>query len=232
MGFPLGWLKARAAMIENYAVYFALAGLALLVVGWLWMADSAFRHRAILGMAVLLVPPAAPVYGLWRRGKAWGPLVVMGLGLALAAFPPVYYLLTPIDLGPRDKIVDGERHVTLTGWDRSDYSVLGAIPDVVVLQMANPDVTDDVLKSLRGLDRLRELDLNDTAITDAGLMVLKDLPALESLRLKNTRITDAGFRGALAEKESLKRLDLTGTSVERETVDAWRKAGPGRRAMR
>ncbi len=219
-------------MIEYYAVYFELAGLALLVIGWLWMADSAFRRHAVLGVAVLLVPPAAPVYGLWRRGNARAPLVVMGLGLALAAFPPIYQLLTPIDLGPRDKMVDGERHVTLTGWDRSDYSILGSLRDAVVLQMANPDVTDDVLESLRGLDRLKELDLNDTAITDAGLMVLKDLPALESLRLKNTKITDAGFRGALAEKESLKRLDLTGTGVEAETVDAWRKAGAGRRAMR
>lgn len=220
-------------MIENYAVYFELVGLALLIIGWLWMAAVAFRrHHPAWGFAVAFLPPAAPFYGFWRRGATRRPLIVLLIGLALAAFPPIYQLLTPIDLGPRDKIVDGERHVTLTGWDRSDYSILGSMGDVVVLQMANPDVTDDTLKNLRKLDRLKELDLSDTAITDAGLAILKELPALESLRLKNTAITDAGFRESLAEKESLKRLDLTGAGVEAETVDAWRKAKPGRRVMR
>lgn len=97
--------------------------------------------------------------------------------------------------------------------------------------MANADVTDDTLEYLKGLDRLKELDVSDTKVTDEGLKVLEALPALAILRLKNTRITDVGFRNSLADKESLQRLDLTGTQVDRETVDAWRKARPGRRAM-
>ena len=79
------------------------------------------------------------------------------------------YLCVRVDLGPRDKNVDGERHVTLTGWDRGDYSVLRLMPDVSVLQMANADVTDDVLEGLRGMKNLHELDLNGTQVTDAGL---------------------------------------------------------------
>jgi Leucine-rich repeat (LRR) protein len=97
--------------------------------------------------------------------------------------------------------------------------------------MANPDVTDATLAFLKGFDRLKELDVSDSQITDEGLKLLASLPVLESLRLKNTKITDAGFRDALAAKESLQRLDLTGTPVDRETVDVWRKARPGRRAM-
>ena len=155
----------------------------------------------------------------------------MGLGLVVLAAPPVLNRIAPVDLGPRDKIVAGERHLTLTGWDRKDYSELAQRADAVVLQMANPDVTDETLLYLKGFDRLKELDVSDSKITDAGLKTLRDLPALATLRLKNTKITDAGFRDALAEKESLQRLDLTDTAVDRETVEAWKKAKAGRRAM-
>ena len=133
---------------------------------------------------------------------------------------------------PRDRIVEGERHITLTKSDQRDYSYLESQRDAVVLQIANPDVTDRTLEYLRGMAALKELDLNNTQVTDAGLRILKDLPALAALRLKNTKITDKGFRDILAGKESLKQLDLTGTQVDRETVQAWRSAQPGRRALR
>ena len=148
------------------------------------------------------------------------PLGLIGLGLVITGFPPAYRLLVPIDLGPRERIVDGERHITLTGWDRKDYTLLGSKHDVVVLQMANPDVTDQTLELLKGMTALKELDLNNTQVTDAGLKILKDLPALKALRLKNTKITDQGFQDALAEKDSLMQLDLTGTQVSRETVQS------------
>ena len=166
----------------------------------------------------------------WKKGFV--PLGLIALGLAITAFPTAYSHLAPIDLGPRDKMVEGERHLTLTGWDRHDYGVLGSMGDLVVLQMANPDVTDQTLDHLKGMNRLKELDLSDSQVTDAGLRLLKNLPALTTVRLKNTRITDQGFKEALAEKESLIQLDLTGTQVNRETVKAWRSARPGRRALR
>lgn len=196
-------------MMENYAHLIYLAGLAVLVLGCVSLVIRAFRS--------------------WKKGLV--PLGMIAVGLAITAFPTAYSRLAPIDLGERDKIVDGERHVTLTGWDRADYSVLERRRDAVVLQMANPDVTDQTLEHLKGMDRLKELDLSDTRISDAGLNILKDLPALASLRLKNTKITDQGFKGALADKESLSRLDLTGTQVDPETVKVWRSAKPGRRAL-
>jgi hypothetical protein len=128
--------------------------------------------------------------------------------------------------------VDGERHITLTGWDQKDYGLLGSKTDTVVLQMANPDVTDQALAPLPRMTKLRELDLNNTGITDEGLKVLKDLPALSMLRLKNTKITDQGFQESLAGMESLTRLELSGTSVSEETIQTWSKAKPGRRALR
>ncbi|WP_165220561.1 hypothetical protein [Aquisphaera insulae] len=197
-------------MMDNYALYFNLAGLACVLVGGIGLVFRAFRN--------------------WRKGLA--PLGLIALGLALITFPAIYRLLMPIDLGPRERIVDGERHITITGWDRKDYGWLGSKRDVVVLQMANPDVTDATLQGLRGMDRLKELDISNTAVTDAGLDVLKDLPALATLRLKNTKVTDGGFKGALGGKESLMQLDLSGTGVGKETVDEWKKARAGRRALR
>jgi hypothetical protein len=137
-----------------------------------------------------------------------------------------------VDFGPRERVVNGESHLTLTGWDRDDYSVLRARPEVVVLQMANEDVTDDTLRNLEGMTRLRELDLSNSRITDAGLAVLRSLPSLESLRLARTAVTDEGFQEHVAPLESLKRLDLTGTQVSGEVISEWKQARPGRRAVR
>ena len=97
--------------------------------------------------------------------------------------------------------------------------------------MANPDVTDESLESLQEMKGLQELDLNGTQVTDAGLKILKDLPALSTLRLARTKITDQGFHNTLFAKDSLMQLDLSGTKVGRETVQAWRNAKSGRRAM-
>jgi len=137
-----------------------------------------------------------------------------------------------LDLKPRDKLVNGQRHLTLTGWDRKDYSFLKLNPDVVVLQMANPDVNDETIEALSGMKVLQELDLNGTQLTDAGLKVLKDLPALSDLRLARTKITDQGFHDELFSKSSLMRLDLRETQVSRETVQAWRESKPQRRVLK
>jgi hypothetical protein len=196
--------------MDSYALYINLAGLAVIVVGCLGLIVRALRH--------------------WRKGL--GPLMLIGIGLVVTGFPPAYRLLVPIDLGPREKIVDGQRHITLTGWDRNDYAFLGSKHDVTVLQMANPDVTDRTVELLKGMSNLKDLDLNNTHVTDAGLKILKDLPALDTLRLKNTGITDQGFRESLATKESLQRLELTGTQVSQETAQAWRQAKSGRRVLR
>jgi Leucine-rich repeat (LRR) protein len=153
------------------------------------------------------------------------------LAVLIATVPAVYILLVQVDLGPRDRNVDGKRHVTLTGWDRDDYAVLRLLPDVSVLQMANADVTDHVIAGLGGMKNLEELDLNGTQVTDAGLGIIRDLPALATLRLARTKITDKGFRDFLSSKESLMQLDLQHTQVSRDTVKTWRAGNPDRKAL-
>ncbi len=125
-------------------------------------------------------------------------------------------------------LVNGQRHLTLTGWDRDDYAVLRLEPDVVLLQMANPDVTDETLESLTGMKALQELDLNGTQVTDAGLKILKELPSLVRLHLARTKITDRGFNEVLSAKDSIMKLDLSGTPVSREATKAWHDAKSGR----
>lgn len=217
--------------MESYFPILFLAGLATALVGFLALVGVAWVVRPRWGVGIFVFPPIALWFAAKHPKPARNPLLIVVIGMALAAFPPIYTRLTPVNLGPLDKMVANERHVTLTGWDRKDYGILSRLPDVVVLQMANPDVDDATLGPLRQMNSLRELDLNDTQISDEGLKVLADLPKLERLRLRKTRVTDKGFSQVLATKDSLKELDLRGTAIGPELVKNWKDAKPGRRAM-
>jgi Leucine-rich repeat (LRR) protein len=201
--------------------------------GWVFLVllVTAFRTRFWWGLVVFVFPPVGLVFILRHPHRSVVASTMLFACVLLAAGPPVVNRLLPIDLGPLERTVGGELHLTLTGWDRKDYSVLRQKPHVVVLQMANPDVEDQTLGYLAGMDRLRELDLNGSKVTDAGLKELRSLPNLESLRLKDTAVTDAGFRESLGAMGSLKQLDLRGTRVSREVVQAWKAAKPGWRAL-
>jgi hypothetical protein len=152
------------------------------------------------------------------------------------SYVPADTRLSPsaVDLGPLETQVNGELHIYLTGWQPKgmDYSVLRARPEVVVLQMANEDVTDRTLENLRGLKKLRELDLSDTQVTDAGLKVLQELPSLQVLFLNRTKITDEGVRQSIFPIASLTRLSVSHTQVTKKTRDEWKadRGGPQGRA--
>lgn len=218
-------------MNDDILFYVSLGGLALLLIGWVWLVALAWGQRRAWGLATLLIPPAGLLFAPLHWPAARRPFLVGLLGLVAAAGPPVVNRLLPVDLGPRDAWVEGERHLTLTGWDHGDYGVLRGRADTVVLQMANPDVSDETLVLVREMRGLRELDLSNTRVTDAGLSQLAALPRLERLRLANTQITDAGFQARIATHPMLRELDLRGTQVTKERISAWTGAGPGRRAL-
>lgn len=219
-------------MNEDYLFAASLAGLALLLAAWVWLIVVAWRKRAVWGLAVLIFPPSGLLFAIAHFPAARRPVMLGLVGLVAAAGPPAVNRLLPVDLGPRDALVNGERHITLTGWDRQDYSVLSGRSDVAVLQMANADVTDETLRLLGNLKQLRELDLNNTGITDSGLALLAAPPSLQRLRLANTAITDAGFKAHLMDLPTLMELDLRGTQVRTDAISKWRAAKPGRRALR
>jgi hypothetical protein len=188
-----------------------------------------------------MVPPVAPLSGLVfllrHARRAVGPILLLLAGTLLIAAPYGINALSPylIDLGPREKVVDGQLHVTLTGWDKlpNEYAaVFRSRPHAAVLQIANPDVTDAILEPIVGLREIEELDLTDTQITDASLPLLARLPKLKRLRLRGTKITDQGFKTHLEPMASLKELDLRDTGVARETTQSWRSAQEGRRVLR
>src|SRR5262249_36184791 len=167
----------------------------------------------------------------WHFRKARGPVFVLGLAcVALAVtYGLSYYERHFVPLRPYEQVVDGELRLTLTGLKDFDYSSLQGRQEIVVLQMANADVDDRTLEYLKGLDRLRMLDLSDTGITDAGLAIVAELPGPQELHLARTKITDDGFRKYLLPKESLLKVNLTGTEVKGMTKREWKKRKPEER---
>jgi hypothetical protein len=220
-------------MTESIDFVLVIAGFLIAASGHVWLLCRVFQVSDLWGAVLFFLPALVPFYALAALRRCWAPLLVMLLGVGLVAAPTGIRLYQNryIDLGERVKDVNGEQHVTLTGWDKKDYSVLARLPETVVLQMANPDVTDETLHHLKGMTKLRELDLNDTEISDEGLKLLAQLSALEQLRLKGTSVTDAGFRQSLMPLQSLTFVEWTGTAIHADTLKAWKAAKPGRRTI-
>lgn len=219
--------------MELHAVYFLIAGVAFALWAWLWFLRVAFHTHKAWGWFLLLFPPTILLFLplKWKRARAPLGLLLLAGVLLCSAFVMAKWE-NRITFGPRERVVDGELHVTLTDWNRTDYESLENRPEIVVLQMGNPDVTDETLIHLKGMTLLKELDLSRTQITDEGLALLAQLPRLQILRLRATAITDEGFRRHLFDKESLRELDLQETKVASKTVREWKAAQEGRKALR
>lgn len=198
-------------MSEQIGVILVFGGLGLVIAGACWLA-----YRGIAT--------------LWRRREARrlvAPALLLACGLVVGVAPFAYQhvYLAIVGLGERERVIDGERHLNLTGWDRDGYGILADRPDVAVLEMSNPDVTDATLALLVDLPNLRELTLNDTAVTDAGLETLARLPRLETLRLARTQVTPDGLRTFLATPPPrLARIDVSGTGVPTKILRDWKNA--------
>jgi hypothetical protein len=198
-------------MSEQIGVVLVFAGLLAATIGLLW----------------LLGRSAAVLFGRRTARQLLIPLVLLGGGLVVGAVPFAYQniYLRIVGLGERDRVIDGERALTLTGWDRDDYAILAAASDVAILEMGNPDVTDATLAVLLEMPNLRELTLNDTAVTDAGLATLARLPALERLRIARTQITPEGLRRFLdAPPKQLRELDVSGNEIPTKILRSWKNA--------
>lgn len=213
-------------MFEQYAYWVLLAGLVISIAGLFWLVARAFRVSLGWGMGCLVFPPAALPFAARHPSKAKWPLAMLVLGLVMAGGTIAInrLVVNRLSLGPREKVVDGELHITLTGWDRSDYSPLEQKKETVVLQMGNPDVVDETLDHLSGMTRLRELDLNDSKITDKGLQKIAGLPALRILRVRGTAVTDEGFVEYLLTKETMREIDARETAISSKTLREWKSA--------
>lgn len=84
-----------------------------------------------------------------------------------------------------------------------DLAVFESLPEIKMIGVHGPFITDAGLVHLRSAFQLRYLNLSNTAITGAGLINLKPLTQLKSLSLYGSRISDA----SLDQLEPLSRLE-------------------------
>lgn len=238
--------------MEDKLLYLQLGGFALFAISVLWMVIAAFTKSFKWGLAVLLLfPITAWIFAVrhWKRGL-W-PMLTALVAVGMVVAPLVISRATPIDWGPLEENLNGKLKITLSEWKNDDYSVLLQKPDVAVLVMNNPDVTDDTLKYLKGMEKLERLNLSKTKITNDGLKYLAGLQKLERLEISDTRITDEGLKHLtglsklkqleldrtdftdkgleiLSSMESLKLLSARETNTTKDGRKAFRKAGKGR----
>lgn len=102
---------------------------------------------------------------------------------------------------------------------------IGAVRDVIWLNLANTGVTNEGLKQIAGL-KLQKLHLEKTGVGDAGLAHLKDMTDLEYLNLYGTSVTDEGLKH-LSKLSKLKRLYVWQSKVSKEGMKAFEKQMPG-----
>jgi len=207
-------------MSEQIGFVLVLLGLLFSTAGLLWL----FARLLGLGIDRVAGRPSA------ARRRLLNPALMLGAGLVIGAVPFASQraYLAIHGLAERERVIDGERALTLTGWDRSDYSIVATRPDLAILEMSNPDVNDETLAVLRDLPRLKELSLDDSAVTDRGLAALSGLPSLESLRVARTKITPGGVAAFLASPPpKLRQIDVSGNGIPTEILRAWKEAGAG-----
>ena len=85
-------------------------------------------------------------------------------------------------------------------------------PELQSLSLAVGEVSDDDLRAIGRLTRLRELSLQINQVTDAGVTHLGTLRALETLNLAHNAVTDRGL-ATLGTLPRLEYLDLSGTAI-------------------
>jgi hypothetical protein len=212
---------------EVVGVMLLLVGLILVLWALGWLTVLSWRARGLLfALLVIFFTPVAQIaYGLIHFRTARRPIVLLLAGMCVGAVPFAYShgFELIFGLGERERIIDGERHLVLTGWDRPDYSILQIRSDTVVLELANANVTDATLELLLPFKRLKELTLNDSAVTDAGLNTLRQLPALQRLRLARTKITAEGLKDFLAAApKELNEIDVSGNSIPTSILRKWK----------
>ncbi len=93
-----------------------------------------------------------------------------------------------------------------------DLRPLAELPRVKFLQLGGARIGDSALRQIGNLSELDHLELASTKITDAGLVELKAFPKLRELDLDDTEVTDGGMADLLR-LDRLEDLRLSQTRV-------------------
>jgi hypothetical protein len=182
---------------------------------------------ATSGLLVFIFRSLRVLLGRTERRRLLGPTALLVAGLVIGSVPfaaqRLYFSI--VGLAERERVVDGRQALVLTGWDRSDYSILAKKPGLEILEIGNADVTDATLDLLVSLPKLRELTLNDSRITDDGLSKLRELKQLETLRIARTGVTPEGVSAFLADAPpTFREIDVTGNNIPTSILRKWKNA--------
>lgn len=92
------------------------------------------------------------------------------------------------------RLPEGELGIVVNYEGRQRLDFLNAYKDdLVMLSLADLDVTDDVTDCLAGFHRLKSLDLANTEISDATLLKLRNLTDLRELKVSRTNVKGPGL---------------------------------------
>ena len=86
------------------------------------------------------------------------------------------------------------------------------------MRLRDTSVKDDGLAHLKGMAKLKRLDLSETVVGDAGMAHLKEIKSLEHLNLWYTDVADAGVAD-LKELPNLSWLNLDNTQVTNAALE-------------
>lgn len=128
--------------------------------------------------------------------------------------------------------------LTVWGLRDADMDCLALLPGLLELNLRSAPVFGPGLIHLKGMNRLKALDLGSTRLTDGSLAIVAALTSLETLRIDRSPLTDAGLAdlgnglaprlrvvsiaetsvgdaglASLARIETLETLNLAGTRV-------------------
>jgi serine/threonine protein kinase len=104
-----------------------------------------------------------------------------------------------------------QEHITKVGW-----AAVGKL-DLTELNISYAIVSDDDMKPIAKLPRLKILELSRTDLHDKGLSYFKDNKTIEELTLKNLPITAVGVEYIVSMKK-IKKLNLNGTTVTDQSL--------------
>ncbi len=96
--------------------------------------------------------------------------------------------------------------------------LLSAKEQITWLNLANQNITDDMLTNIAKLSNLTRLQIQQNPITDKGITALEKLQNLETLNLYGTQVTDAAL-ASIEKLPNLKKLFLWQTQVTGEGAE-------------
>ena len=106
----------------------------------------------------------------------------------------------------------------VSGLFDKDASLLKDLPNIDTLMLEANPIGDDGVQQLKGLKRLKHLNLSNSQITDESASVIASLPNLKTLNVSRTIVGD-DFVKALLRKLKLQSLNLRSTRVSDEIVE-------------